>query len=117
MDKPPKIERVELDVYSRASNHAVIGVPGRRFPGAVVQGDSLSVLCAEAREISEAFRSLGVKDEELLYLAQGHQENLLERLLHYQNVLDAHGIELPYGEKVSESDLVVLVSEDPDDDC
>jgi hypothetical protein len=57
---------VELEVYSDASNHAVIRPPGRRFPGSVVQGDSLSSLCAEAKELSERIRSLQVQDEELL---------------------------------------------------
>jgi hypothetical protein len=103
---------VELEVFSDASNQAVIRPPGRRFPGSVVQGDSLSILCAEAKEISERIRALEVKDEELLYLAQDHQEALLGRLLHYQQVLAEHGISLPYGQAAQPSDLVVLVSEE-----
>lgn len=107
---------VELEVLSEASNHAVIRPPGRRFPGAVIQGDSLSILCAEAKEISEQIRSLQVTDEELLYLVQEHQEKLLGRLLHYQQVLIEHGISLPYATPAQESDLVVLVPESPNDE-
>jgi len=103
------MKRIELEVYSEASNHAVIRPPDRRFPGSVVQGDSLSILCAEAQEISERLRDLHIQDEELLYLAQGLQEKLLARLLHYQEVLIAHGIELPYSRPAHESSLVVLV--------
>lgn len=106
---------IELEVFSEASNYAVIRPPGRRFPGSVIQGDSLSVLCAEAGEISEQIRSLRLEDEELLYLVREHQEKLLGRLLHYQQVLIEHGISPPYAVPAQESDLVVLVPEVPDD--
>lgn len=106
---------IELEVFSEASNYAVIRPSGRRFPGSVIQGDSLSVLCAEAKEISEQIRSLQLEDEELLYLVQEHQEKLLGRLLHYQQVLIEHGFSLPYAVPAQESDLVVLVPEVPDD--
>jgi hypothetical protein len=102
---------IKLEVYSEESNHAVVRMPGRRFPGAVVQGDSLSILCAEARDISQRLKDLGTTDEELLSAAQEHQEKLLGRLLHYQEVLAAHGIELPYSSPAASSDLVVLVRE------
>jgi len=49
---------VELEVYSEASNQAVIKAPGRQFPGIVVQGDSLSLLGAQARELSARLRQL-----------------------------------------------------------
>ena len=106
------MKRAELEVFSDASNYMVIRPSGRRFPGSVVQGDSLSILCSEAKEISERIRSLELKDEELLYLAQDHQEKLLGRLLYYQQVLAEHGIPLPYGQAAQPSDLVVLVPED-----
>jgi hypothetical protein len=107
---------VELEVFSDTPNHAVIGVPGRRFPGSVIQGDSLSILCSEAKELSESIRASGLQDEELLYLAQEHQQKLLGRLLHYQQVLAEHGIPLPYGQPAQPSDLVVLVTETLDDE-
>jgi hypothetical protein len=101
----------ELEIYSEASNHAVVKAPGRRFPGIVVQGDSLSMLSAEAKELSERLKHLRNQDEELLCLAQGLQEQLLERQLHYQQVLAEHGVALPYSEAAKASDLVVLVPE------
>lgn len=110
MGHKTKMKRVELEVFSDASNHAVVRPPGRSFPGSVVQGDSLSILCGEAKEISERIRSLRLTDEEFLYLAQQHQKKLLERLLHYQAVLAEHGITLPYSVPAQESDLVALVS-------
>ena len=98
-----------LEVYSESSNHAVIRPPGRQFPGCVIQGDTLSSLCLDARELSLRLKAIQPEDEELLWIAQGIQEQLLERLLHYQEVLAAHGISLPYSVPASESDQVVLV--------
>ena len=111
------MKRVELEVYSEASNYAVMKPPGRQFPGAVVQGDSLSILCAEAKEIAQRIKALNVKDEELLYVVQHHQENLLSRLLHYQEVLAHHGIRLPYSPSASKAELVVLVPQERDHDA
>lgn len=106
---------VELEVFSETSNYAIVRPSGRRFPGSVIQGDSLSILCEEAKQIAEQIRSLKIEDEELLYLVQDHQEKLLGRLLHYQQVLAEHSIALPYSMPAKESDLVVLVEESPDD--
>lgn len=109
-----EMKLVELEVFSEAPNHAVVRPSGRHFPGSVIQGDSLSILCREAKEIAEQVRSLDLKDKEFLYLVQEHQEKLLDRLLHYQQVLVEHGISLPYSVLAQESDLVVLVKEPPD---
>ena len=109
-----EMKREELEVFSEASNYAIVRPPGRNFPGAVIQGDSLSILCAEARAIASQVRSLKIEDEEFLYLVQEHQDKLLGRLLHYQRVLAEHGITLPYSVPAQESDLVVLVEESPD---
>jgi hypothetical protein len=100
---------LELEVFSEESNHAVVRAPGRKFPGAVIQGDSLSILCTEAREISRRLKTLCVDDEELLFLAQDHQEKLLHRLLHYQEVLVTNGIQLPFQRAAERTDLVSLV--------
>lgn len=100
---------VEVEVYSELSNLAVVKPPGRQFPGIVVQGDSLSTLCADAKELSQRMRKLGIQDEELLYLAQGLQEELLARQLHYQAVLSEHGMALPYAQPATAGDLVALV--------
>jgi len=35
------MERMELDVFSTETNQAVVQTPGRRFPGLVIQGDTL----------------------------------------------------------------------------
>lgn len=57
------MERKELIVFSDSPNVAVIQVPGRQFPGSVIQGDSLAILCGLARSIHQ--RASVLKDEEL----------------------------------------------------
>ena len=86
------MERVQIELYSEASNNAIVRVPGRQFPGMVVQGDTLASLHASAMDLSLRLKQLGVGDEEILYGAQDLQEQLLDRLLHYQQVLAAQGI-------------------------
>jgi hypothetical protein len=102
---------IALNVLSEQSNYAVVHMPGREFPGSVIQGDSLSILCAEAKAISSRLKELTCADEELLALAQEHQEKLLGRLLHYQSVLAEHHAPLPYSKAAESGDLVVFIEE------
>lgn len=48
------MERKVLEVYSELTNSSVIRMPGRRLPGVVVQGDSLSILFSGAMSLVEA---------------------------------------------------------------
>ena len=43
----------QLEMWSEQVNSAVVRVPGRRFPGVVVQGDSLSILFDLAMFVAE----------------------------------------------------------------
>jgi hypothetical protein len=87
------MERQGLMVYSAASNLAVIEVPGRRFPGSVIQGDSLMILCNLAGSVHR--RAVQTADQELIDEAGELLELLQERLRHYEATLEQHGIELP----------------------
>ena len=106
-----------LEVYSESSNYAIVRLPGREFPGSVIQGDTLASLCGDARELSIRLRAVGPQDEELLWIAQRIQEQLLGRLLHYQKVLSEHGMRLPYGAPAAAEDQVVLVTPEPDSEA
>jgi hypothetical protein len=90
-----KIEQVEI--YSDTSNAAIMRHPGRKFPGSLIQGDSLHILVGEARELLAAVAKSG--DEDLTGLAQDHLEKLEGRLKHYEKVLEEHGIQLPYNKR------------------
>jgi hypothetical protein len=86
---------VELEVYSEATGGAVIRPPERRFPGSLIQGDTLSVWCMLAKDIHE--RAEKTHDEELRCDARRLWEMLNGRQEHYAAVLREHGIGLPYG--------------------
>ena len=105
------MEIESLEVYSEQSNKAIVRMNNRNYPGLVIQGDSLSILFCEIQELSLRLCEIKIKDEELLYLAQGLQEKLLDSLLHYQQILQKHNIELPFSKVFSAADLINLVQE------
>lgn len=83
-----------LDVFSELNNRGVVRMPGRRFPGSVIQGDTLSILFQHAEVILRESKDCGnpalaEASEELYDALRGH-------LAHYENVLNEHGMELPY---------------------
>ena len=89
-----KIEPVEI--YSDASNFAVMRHPGRRFPGALIQGDSLHLLCTTAEAAENALQSGNAA-------AAGDYLNELSgalraRLDHYVQVLGEHDQNLPFND-------------------
>lgn len=77
-----------------AQNYAVLRLPGRRFPGVLVQGDSLSILTAEVQQALALLRAgdTAGAEEELAYVAN-HLSGLLDG---YIRVLDAAGTPLPF---------------------
>ena len=86
--------RVEpVDIYSDASNAAVLRHPGRRYPGCLIQGDSLFALVQTLRTVQlESARLSEDASDGLTQVA----EYLAELLAHYRAVLVAHDIELPF---------------------
>lgn len=83
-----------------AVNEAVIRLPGRTFPGSVVQGDSLAILLSLARSVRD--RALRFADLQLAEDAVELHELLQGRLLHYKSTLLACGWQLPYGAPIGE---------------
>ena len=65
-----------VEVLSDAVNRAVVRMPGRQFPGIVVQGDRLVSLIGAARDIAERAKALG--DTELSRLAGNLLADLME---------------------------------------
>jgi hypothetical protein len=110
------MEELTLEVYSTRTNCAVVRPPGRRFPGVVIQGDSLSILCGEVNQIAIALRASNV-DDEARAVMQEVLDRLVTWLLHYQEVLQQHGLQLPYGEPRSRSDFATIYvdEEEPPD--
>lgn len=48
------MERVEAELFTDGGIDAVVRMPGRQFPGVVVQGDSLYILRGDVAEVAEA---------------------------------------------------------------
>ena len=88
------MEQKHLEVYSETSNYGVVRMPGRAFPGSVIQGDSLAILCEHARSVHR--RAVQIADEELVDEAADLLEQLEGRLHHYEQVFADHKIALPY---------------------
>jgi hypothetical protein len=82
----------EIEVYSDATNAAVMRHPGRRFPGVLVQGDTLHSLCYRA---DVACKALDRGSD--AYLEANDLRNALWAFLnHYKAVLGEHDIPLPF---------------------
>jgi predicted RNase H-like HicB family nuclease len=91
------MDHKELEVFSEECNYGIVRMPGRHFPGCVLQGDSLSILlrCAE-RAYAIA---LATKNSDLIDEIESLKESLKDRLQHYEQVLEAHGMDLPYARR------------------
>jgi hypothetical protein len=88
-----RIENVEI--LSDRTNAAVMRHPGRKYPGLLVQGDTLHSLCQRAdaacRDIGRSSAAFGEAND---------LRNALQSLLsHYKSVLEEHGIPLPFSEQ------------------
>lgn len=78
-------------------NGAVVQLPERKFPGIVIQGDSLSILLSNFEELKE---NISKRDTAEIQASLGAIENeLRSRLAFYERTLVKHGIRLPYSKK------------------
>jgi hypothetical protein len=100
-----------LEVYSRTSNYAIIKPPGRNYPGCVIQGDSLAILCGMAKDIAASVQNRDISSKDFRNNVQELTNSLVSRILHYQQVLVQHGLDFPHTQPFSEKDLVNLVSD------
>jgi len=89
------MKRVEVEVFSDDTNQWIVRSPGRQLPALVVQGDSFSILRGLARDVAKL--AAVHENAELSDAADELLGKLESRLAHYEAVLHAHGIRLPYG--------------------
>lgn len=85
-----------VEVYSDATNNAVLRHPERRFPGVLIQGDSLYGMCKTLDRVCDAARD--ALDRESYLELNDFRNNLWARLIHYKDVLRQHEIPLPFDE-------------------
>ncbi|GGN77496.1 hypothetical protein GCM10011579_059790 [Streptomyces albiflavescens] len=88
------MERVEAELFTDGGNDAVVRLPGRRFPGVLMQGDSLHILRGDLAEVVEAYERghlAEARDSAGLLL-----EGLDALLTRYEDALQQHEIPRPY---------------------
>jgi predicted RNase H-like HicB family nuclease len=84
----------DVRLLSAARNYAVVHLPQRRFPGVVVQGDSLNSLIGEVQE------ALAASDpQERGAILTAVVERLREVQAHYEMALERESIPLPYTQR------------------
>ena len=90
------MRKSDVEIYSDTANFAVIRHPDRKYPGTLIQGDTLFALCRMADDACKEAKVAGCQDsfEEMNELRNA----LWERLKHYKQVLAEHNIELPFSE-------------------
>jgi len=88
------MERIDAELFTDGGNDAVVRLPGRRFPGVLIQGDSLHILRSDVAEMVEACErgDLAEAGESAGLLLAG-LDALLTR---YSVALDNHSIQRPY---------------------
>ena len=85
-----------MHTYSDATNAAVMRHPGRKFPGVLIQGDTLHSLCVSADLVCAAARDV-IYDDNFQRLNE-IRNYLWSLLAHYKSVLDEHKSRLPFSE-------------------
>jgi hypothetical protein len=84
------VTKVEFEVLTQAP-YSVVHVPGARYPGIVVRGETLAALVAAAKDLVNELREEYRPVDEAQYLAN----ELATMFDHYAITLDANGIGLP----------------------
>lgn len=77
------------EVFCHESNFAVLRMPGRAYPGVLIQGDSLTGIIGELEEAIAHFDD--DRDESFGCLKSAHDE-LTWRLKEYKKVCEANDI-------------------------
>lgn len=85
---------IKADLLSQPLNYAVVQLPGRQFPGVVVQGDSLHEIVKDLGSMIQLLEA--GKLEELAAEIESMRDQMSEALINYERVCIARGIELPY---------------------
>lgn len=84
-----------VEIYSDPPG-AIMRHPGRRFPGVLVQGDTLHTWCSSLDLICAEVR--GRVHEDTFAELNDLRNRLWSALNHYKEVLDQHGLPVPFSE-------------------
>ncbi len=85
---------IQVELLTDQGNGAVLRLPGRKFPGVLIQGDTLSNYLSTVGEVLQAFeRGDSPEAESIVRELRTSLEELRDR---YEAALKNHGIPLPY---------------------
>lgn len=88
----------EFELLSSDSNAIVARPLERNFPGVLLQGDTLRIILYDIEELRHEMVAGDI--DSAREIADSLQERFVEILSHYEEVLQQHGRELPYTERV-----------------
>jgi len=96
---PSKVTTREVTILDDTTNATVVKLPWRKYPGVVVQGDSLKVL---QEEVLEAIHALQEQDHQSAKeVLGGISDKIADLLARFEAALSAAGIDLPYSKEAS----------------
>jgi hypothetical protein len=84
------------ELLSSPSNFAVVQMPGRQFPGVVMQGDTLNAAILSLQSVRRELR-----DDETVAELEIVLDQLVDARTHYEHTCASKGIALPYSHKPS----------------
>ncbi len=87
-----------VEIHSDATNFAVMRHPDRRFPGSLVQGDTLHTLWRAADAACRCLSGEAPDVEGALVDIVWLRDALRDRVNHYKEVLAEHSLPLPFKE-------------------
>lgn len=84
----------EVDLLSPPANFAVVQLRERKFPGVVVQGDTLRSIQKQVERMGKLLRSRDLSELE----AEIDELNLVltEAVVHFERICAERGLDLPY---------------------
>ncbi len=81
---------VSIQVFHEEPNFVVLQTPGRKYPGVVVQGDTLAGVVGD---LDEAIRLFDDNREDALGCLQSAYDNLKSKLDQYHQICRENGID------------------------
>ena len=88
------VDYVQVEMFTPVQNNAILRLPGRRYPGVLIQGDSLSDLLKQSKAVLRIVESVG--NPILLEKTADLHKDLQDLQRRYEKVLLEHGMKLPY---------------------